>query len=115
MDEYGVIPEELEKALEANKSHRPREITQRKPFWSLLYLMPTFHNPTGICLPPGKEFFPPDMTGSTWRATVYCGSILPQFEGEYVGSVPEGIKMSCFENLNHFPGCLLSDSGSMQS
>lgn len=55
MDKQGIIPEELETALQSHyQSHPPRELTQRKPFWSMLYIMPTFHNPTGVCLPPGK-------------------------------------------------------------
>ena len=54
MDDIGVIPEELEKILEANKDHKPRELTERKPYWSLLYVLTTFHNPRGMCLPPGE-------------------------------------------------------------
>ena len=54
MDDRGVIPEELEKILEANKDHKPRELTDRKPYWSLLYVLTTFHNPRGVCLPPGE-------------------------------------------------------------
>ena len=54
MDDRGLIPEELEKILEANKDHKPRELTERKPYWSLLYVMTTIHNPRGMCLPPGK-------------------------------------------------------------
>ena len=48
-----MIPEELEKVLEANKDYRPRELTPAKPFWAILYLMPTYHNPCGYCLPAG--------------------------------------------------------------
>ena len=53
MDDKGVIPEELERAIEANKDHRPRELSERKPYWALLYALTTFHNPRGISLPPG--------------------------------------------------------------
>ena len=48
-----MIPEELEKVLEANKDYQPRDITPAKPFWAILYIMPTFHNPCGYCLPAG--------------------------------------------------------------
>jgi len=55
MDEQGIIPEELEKVLQSHhQSHPPPEPTEKKPFWSMLYCMPTFHNPTGICLSPGE-------------------------------------------------------------
>ncbi|CAI7997374.1 Aromatic-amino-acid aminotransferase 1 [Geodia barretti] len=50
MDENGIIPEELEQYLKERSSIKPREIGGRKPFWSMLYLIPTFHNPTGVCL-----------------------------------------------------------------
>ena len=53
MDDKGIIPEELEKLIEAHKDYRPRELTEKKPYWSLLYALTTFHNPRGMCLPPG--------------------------------------------------------------
>ena len=55
MDEEGINPDELEKALKANSASRERwKPTARRPFWAMLYIIPTFHNPTGICLSPGK-------------------------------------------------------------
>ncbi len=54
MDDYGIIPDELEKILEANKDYRPRELTDRKPYWGILYALSVFQNPRGMCLPPGR-------------------------------------------------------------
>ena len=53
MDDQGIIPEELEKVIEANKDYRPRELTERKPYWGIIYVLANFQNPRGICLPPG--------------------------------------------------------------
>ncbi len=53
MDDNGIIPAELEKVIEANKDYRPRELTERKPYWGILYCLANFHNPRGMCLPPG--------------------------------------------------------------
>ena len=60
MDDQGIIPEELEKVIEANKDYRPRELTERKPYWGIIYVLANFQNPRGICLrgcgdePPNK-------------------------------------------------------------
>ena len=53
IDGDGIIPDKLEQSLEAHMSMKPRELGRNKPFWSMLYLIPTFHNPTGVCLSPG--------------------------------------------------------------
>lgn len=53
IDNLGVIPEELEKVIEANKNYKPRELTVRKPYWGILYVLANFQNPRGMCLPPG--------------------------------------------------------------
>ena len=53
MDDAGIIPEELEKVIEANKDYRPRQLTERKPYWGMLYVLASFQNPRGMCLPPG--------------------------------------------------------------
>ena len=55
MDENGIVPEELEKVIEANKDYRPREITEKKPYWGILYVLANFQNPRGMCLPPGTS------------------------------------------------------------
>ena len=53
IDGNGIIIHDLEQSLEAHLSTRPRDVGGNKPFWSMLYLIPTFHNPTGACLSPG--------------------------------------------------------------
>ena len=53
MDENGIILEQLEQCVKERLSIRPRETEGRKSFWSMLYLIPTFHNPTGLCLSQG--------------------------------------------------------------
>ena len=53
MDEDGIIPEKLEEAIVARLSHKPRELSAHKPYWSMLYLISTLHNPTAACLSPG--------------------------------------------------------------
>lgn len=50
MDEYGIIPEELERSLQS------RVLGGKGVFSSMLYLIPTFHNPTGISLSPGNDY-----------------------------------------------------------
>ena len=48
-----MIPDALEEAIEANKTHRPRELTEKKPYWGILYILSCFQNPRGMNLPPG--------------------------------------------------------------
>lgn len=54
VDDEGIVPSELEKVLQAHQDYRPRELTERKPFWAMLYLIPVYHNPTGVCLSPDR-------------------------------------------------------------
>ena len=49
VDGEGIIPDILEEKVKIRYSKRPK----KKPFWSLLYVVSTFHNPTGVCLSPG--------------------------------------------------------------
>ena len=54
-DEEGVIPSALEKAVvQHNATHAARPLSEKKPYRGMVYLIPTFHNPTGKCLPAGK-------------------------------------------------------------
>ena len=53
VDGDGIVPDELEQQLEANLSTRSTEIRGNRPFQAMLYLIPTFHNPAGVCLSPG--------------------------------------------------------------
>ena len=59
LDDSGIIPEELEKVIVANKDYRPRELTKKKPYWGMLYVLANFQNPRGMCLPPGMHPFLP--------------------------------------------------------
>jgi DNA-binding transcriptional MocR family regulator len=47
----GIDPDALEEAIKANLSTRSNwKPTASKPYWAMLYLIPQFHNPTGVCL-----------------------------------------------------------------
>ena len=53
-DSGGINTDELEKALESKVGQRQRELTDRRPFWGMLYLVSTIHNPTGVSLTTGE-------------------------------------------------------------
>ena len=55
IDGEGIIPDELERRLETYQLTRAKERGKGQPFSSMLYLIPTFHNPTGACLSPGMS------------------------------------------------------------
>lgn len=48
-DNDGVIVDELDQLL-VKYSQKKRCVSKQKPFWAMVYLVPTFHNPTGTCL-----------------------------------------------------------------
>ena len=53
-DEDGIIPAALEEAIvRQNTKHGTRPLTEKKPYRGLIYLIPTFDNPTGRCLSEG--------------------------------------------------------------
>lgn len=53
-DEQGIIPEALEEAVSLQSTkHATRPLTEDKPYRGLVYLIPTFDNPTGRCLSDG--------------------------------------------------------------
>ncbi len=54
IDDYGVIPDELERIIEANKDYVSRKLNDRKPYWGMIYAHAAFQNPSGICLLPGQ-------------------------------------------------------------
>jgi DNA-binding transcriptional MocR family regulator len=54
MDEEGMIPQDLERALRENSGGIPQVITEEKPYWAMLYTVPTFHNPTGRLMSPER-------------------------------------------------------------
>ena len=49
-----MIPQDLERALRENSGGIPQVITEEKPYWAMLYTVPTFHNPTGRLMSPGE-------------------------------------------------------------
>ena len=54
MNSQGVCPDALEEALKSHSdSFKQWNETRPRPYWAMVYLMPTFHNPTGYCLSPG--------------------------------------------------------------
>ena len=52
-DNDGIIPEALERAITAHSADL-RPPTSEHPFQAAIYLVPTFHNPTGRCLHPSR-------------------------------------------------------------
>ncbi len=52
-DTGGINTDELEKALESKVGLKSRELTDRRPFWGMLYLISSIHNPTGVTLTEG--------------------------------------------------------------
>ena len=53
-DEHGIIPAALEEAIvQQSTKHGIRPLTENKPYRGLIYLIPTFDNPTGRCLSDG--------------------------------------------------------------
>ena len=54
MDDNGMVPKALERAIKENSGGIPQVITAAKPYWAMVYMMPTFQNPTGFCLSSGE-------------------------------------------------------------
>ena len=55
-DDNGVNVDDLEKRIEEHKKHSNYEMTDKHPFWAVVYLVPTYNNPQSSCLHPGKKF-----------------------------------------------------------
>ena len=56
-DPEGIIPSALEETVTShNAKPATRPLTETKPYRGMMYLIPTFHNPTGKCLSPGKHY-----------------------------------------------------------
>lgn len=47
----------FEEIVKEEKKKREFFIDEQKMFWGMFYTTPTFHNPTGLTLPPGKMSF----------------------------------------------------------
>ena len=54
IDDNGMVPKDLERAIKENSGGIPQVITAAKPYWAMVYMIPTFQNPTGFCLSPGE-------------------------------------------------------------
>lgn len=54
MDEKGMDVDLLEKLILEMKPSAKSGTAQR-PFWAMIYTIPTFQNPTGRVLPEGKK------------------------------------------------------------
>ncbi|XP_012946337.1 uncharacterized HTH-type transcriptional regulator YdfD [Aplysia californica] len=46
-DEEGIVPEELERLVLSHKQ-TGATVSEDRPFWAAVYMMPVFHNPCGI-------------------------------------------------------------------
>jgi DNA-binding transcriptional MocR family regulator len=111
MDEEGMIPQDLERALRENSGGIPQVITEEKPYWAMLYTVPTFHNPTGRLMSPERcqqivsiarqynllvvcddvynllYFTPPDRDGkSPKRLFAYDDKHDPKYKGNVVSN-----------------------------
>ncbi|XP_065885849.1 uncharacterized protein [Dysidea avara] len=54
-DSEGIIPSSLEETITSHNSKpATRQLTEAKPYRGMIYLIPTFHNPTGKCLSPDR-------------------------------------------------------------
>jgi DNA-binding transcriptional MocR family regulator len=49
MDEEGMKADQLEAKISQERLKRGQDGDEDGRFWALLYLVPTFHNPTGSC------------------------------------------------------------------
>ena len=53
-DAEGVDCGALDQLLGEHKSKSTMTVDEKHPFWSMVYLIPTYNNPRGMCFPPGK-------------------------------------------------------------
>lgn len=57
MDREGIDPDALEAAIQSHSVARQQwSPTPSRPYWAMLYLVPQFQNPTGVCLLPGCTY-----------------------------------------------------------
>lgn len=57
IDEHGLDPVALENALDQQMQTAKWQQwhpSESRPFRAILYIMPVFHNPTGVCLSAGN-------------------------------------------------------------
>lgn len=53
-DEAGLMVEEFERAMEKQFGSNPEPLSGDHPFRAMLYLIPTYNNPRGHCMPPER-------------------------------------------------------------
>ena len=53
-DAEGVDCGALDQLLGEHKSKSTMTVDEKHPFWSMVYLIPTYNNPRGMCFPPGE-------------------------------------------------------------
>ena len=52
-DEHGFIPSELERLIAEHRSNF-KQTNEAKPFKAMIYTIPTYHNPSGRCMPADR-------------------------------------------------------------
>ncbi len=53
-DDNGIDVDSFEKTVAERHKTSTYKPTDTKPYWAMLYLIPTYHNPRGSCLPKGN-------------------------------------------------------------
>ena len=53
-DDFGVDPAVLESFLQKHKTNAVQNSGEKREFSSLIYMIPTYHNPKGHCLSAGE-------------------------------------------------------------
>lgn len=54
IDENGMVIDELQKLIENLQNSFPNDRPKEKPYNAMVYIIPTFQNPTGRCLSEGN-------------------------------------------------------------
>ncbi len=54
-DQFGTDVEDLDRKLTEYRAQSKIEISDKLPFWTVVYVITVFNNPTGTCLPPGEK------------------------------------------------------------
>jgi len=49
LDDDGLDTDDLESKLTSAKKLSNHRYSEKKPYWAMLYLVPIYHNPTGVC------------------------------------------------------------------
>ncbi|EDV28145.1 uncharacterized protein TRIADDRAFT_53439 [Trichoplax adhaerens] len=54
-DNEGIQIDTLEESLKIHKAKSNHVVSEAQPFWSIIYLIPTFNNPKGFCVSPERS------------------------------------------------------------